>query len=128
MSAFFKSGVIAPLAMGALVAVANAGERAATSGYPGLTESHHATSIAGAPGKSRSGVARSAACVADRERASIAGSRDARIARTDLENSTSVDASPADADGSEREGIVPAIYTWKPETRFVFYRNVGKWM
>ena len=31
-------------------------------------------------------------------------------------------------DQADVEGIVPAIYTWSPEVRFVFYRNIGKWM
>lgn len=32
---------------------------------------------------------------------------------------------PVSADGGQ---VVPAIYAWDPDVRFVFYRHVSKWM
>ena len=34
------------------------------------------------------------------------------------------DVSPSSEDGQ----VVPAIYAWDPDVRFVFYRQVSKWM
>lgn len=34
------------------------------------------------------------------------------------------DVSPSSEDGQ----VVPAIYAWDPDVRFVFYRHVSKWM
>lgn len=35
----------------------------------------------------------------------------------------------SDASASDEAGqIVPAIYSWDPDVRFVFYRHVSKWM
>jgi hypothetical protein len=51
--------------------------------------------------------------------------------RETLAAKTSVDA-PADTTGNDASddaaGLVPAIYAWDPDVRFVYYRHVSKWM
>ena len=131
MNTFLRSSLVATLATVSLVAVVRAGDRAATVESPGVTSSDRATSIpVAARGKPGAAVPQTSNCDANRDTDSVSGAvlRDARIARMDFENARSVGRWSADTDDEDRDGIVPAIYTWKPETRFVFYRNIGKWM
>ena len=125
MKTFFRSILVAALAVPSLVAVADSAERAATVDRPDPAASHRMTAVAvAAMGKARTGLTPSNDCDADHAASSPSGAlREQRVARMDFENAKS-----ADPESENQDGIIPAIYTWKPETRFVFYRNVGKWM
>ena len=35
---------------------------------------------------------------------------------------------PENSDSSDAGEVVPAIYAWDPDVRFVFYRRISKWM
>ncbi len=37
-------------------------------------------------------------------------------------------ASPGQADSDDEAHLVPAIYAWDPDVRFVYFRHVSKWM
>jgi hypothetical protein len=42
---------------------------------------------------------------------------------------TDAEDADADADASDEElRLVPAIYAWDPDVRFVYFRHVSKWM
>ncbi len=52
--------------------------------------------------------------------------RSSRLDAADLMNApfdTAAESAPA-----EGGQVVPAIYAWDPDVRFVFYRHVSKWM
>ena len=60
----------------------------------------------------------------DPSRPTIASADEAVVDAT-FEPSAATDAADADSDDAR---LVPAIYAWDPDVRFVFFRHVSKWM
>jgi hypothetical protein len=49
--------------------------------------------------------------------------------QTKSNDSADVEAEPVDADSSDDSArLVPAIYAWDPDVRFVYFRHISKWM
>ncbi len=62
----------------------------------------------------------------DARPATVVASADPTVVDATFEPSASSD--DGDALGPDDVRLVPAIYAWDPDVRFVFFRHVSKWM
>lgn len=63
------------------------------------------------------------------EAARFGDSESHSVSRTAPTSALSPPSDTPDSDAASKWGqVVPAIYAWDPDVRFVFYRHVSKWM